>query len=248
MPTFNYTFNFIFERLSNKLMKFCKTRKLTVVIFLLCSIVFLSSCLTSKKMDAYISEQYNNEIPRVNKRKQPAEIDYTLALPSTSSTISATESHTKILPLIVYWNIEERQTCTLNSRIATANFENTINKIASRGLNQKLSGNKLELTVQQVPSSFALVDKTHAIWLIYAIHWEKVYIEPQPGDLVVSYKLFRNDSTLKSGLITVKSTERNKNLRFFQSWKSAVTEHLADYDNDVAAMTQQFVNQLMQQL
>jgi len=229
-------------------MKFSNTQKLTVVTILLSSIVFLSSCLTSKKMDAYISEQYNNEIPRVNKRKQPAEIEYTSALPATPSTVSATESHTKILPLIVYWNIEERQTCTLNSSIAAANFENTINKIASKGLNEKLNGNKLELTIQQVPSSFALVDKTHAIWLVYAIQWEKVYIEPQPGDLVVSYKLMRNDSTLKTGLITVKNTERNKNLRFFQSWKSAITEHLADYDNDVSAMTTQFVNQLIQEL
>ena len=200
-------------------------------------------------MDAFISEQYNNEIPRVNKRRQPAEIVYSSTLPSTPTDISTTESQTKILPLIVYWNIEERKTCSLNSGIATADFENTINKIANKGLKQKLNGEKLELTVEKAPANFALVDKTHAIWLlIYAIHWEKVYIEPQATDLVVSYKLSKNDSTIKTGLITIKNTQQNRNLRFFQSWKSAVSENLSDYDNNVAAMTKQFADQLIQQL
>lgn len=213
------------------------------------SVLFLSSCITSKKMDAFISEQYNNEIPRVNKRRQPAEITYSSTLPSTPANISSTETHNKILPLIVYWNIEERQTSTLNSGIATAAFENTINKLAVRELNQKLNGEKLELTVQQVPTTFSLVDKTHAVWvLLYAIHWEKVYIEPQSTDLIVSYKLSGKDGTVKTGVITIKNTGKNKNLRFFQSWKSAVSEHLSDYDDDMTAMTKQFIDQLRQQL
>lgn len=199
-------------------------------------------------MDAYISDQYNNEIPRINKRKQPAEITYSSALPSAPSDISSTESHNKILPLIVYWDIEERKTCTLNSGIPLADFENAVNKLAGKGLNQKLGGEKLELTLQQAPSTFALVDKTHAIWLIYAIHWEKVYIEPQPADLVVSYKLYKDNNVLKNGTITIKNTEKNKGLRFFQSWKSAVSEHLSDYDSNVSAMSQQLVDQLEQQL
>jgi hypothetical protein len=229
-------------------MKFSKNQKLTIVFFLFASMIFLSSCLTSKKMDAFISDQYNNEIPKVNKRKQAADITFSSALPSATADISTTESHTKVLPLIVYWVIDDRHTCSLNSGIAAADFANEVNKLANKGLNQKLDGEKLELTVEQAPATFALVDKTHAIWLIYAIHWDKVYIEPQAKDLVVSYKLLKNDSTLKTGLITIKNTENNKNLRFFQSWKSAISEHLADYDTNVSAMTNQFVDQLMQQL
>jgi hypothetical protein len=229
-------------------MKFSKNQKLTIVFFLFASMIFLSSCLTSKKMDAFISDQYNNEIPKVNKRKQAADITFSSALPSATADISTTESHTKVLPLIVYWVIDDRHTCSLNSGIAAADFANEVNKLANKGLNQKLDGEKLELTVEQAPATFALVDKTHAIWLIYAIHWDKVYIEPQAKDLVVSYKLLKNDNVLKTGLITIKNTENNKNLRFFQSWKSAISEHLADYDTNVSAMTNQFVDQLMQQL
>ena len=229
-------------------MKFSKNSKLTFAYLLCGSSIFFSSCLTSQKMDAYISDQYNNEIPRVNKRNQRAEITYTSSLPSTLSDISSTESHNKILPLIVYWNIEERKNCTLNSGIAAADFENEVNKLAGKGLHQKLAGKKLKLTLEQAPSTFALVDKTQAIWLIYAIHWEKVYIEPQPADLVVTYKLYKNDNIVKNGTITIKNTEKNKGLRFFQSWKSAISEHLADYDTNISSLSQQVVDQLEQQL
>ncbi|MGN6249242.1 MAG: hypothetical protein ACTHNG_12880 [Ginsengibacter sp.] len=113
---------------------------------------------------------------------------------------------------------------------------------------QKLNGQRLELAVQQAPCTFALVDKTHAVWLIYAIHWEKVYIEPQPSDLVVSYRLSQQDGSSKSGTITIKNPERNKNLGFFQSWRSAVSQHLEDYDSNMTDMTKEFVDELMKQL
>jgi hypothetical protein len=230
-------------------MQFSKNQKLTISFLLFFSMIFLSSCLTSKKMNAYISDQYNNEIPKVNKRRQSADITYSSALPASQAEISTTESHTKVLPLILYWVIDDRHTVSLNSGIATAGFSNIVNEMANKGLSQKLNGEKLELTVEQAPSDFALVDKTHAIWLlIYAIHWDKVYIEPQAKDLVVSYKLFKNDSVLKTGRITIKNAENSKNLRFFQSWKSALSEHLSDYDSNIAAMTKQFVDQLTQQL
>lgn len=230
-------------------MKFFKHHQLTLAVLLLIPTIFFSSCLTSKKMDAYISDQYNNEIPKVNKRKQVPDITFSSALPAATTNISTTAPHTKILPLIVYWSIDSRHTSTLNSGIAATNFCNEVNALAKKGLTQKLNGQKLELTMEQAPATFALVDKTHAIWLlIYAIHWDKVYIEPDVKDLVVSYKLYNADNTIKTGKITVKNTENNKNLRFFQSWKSAVSEHLADYDTNVTAMTRKFVDQLMKEL
>ncbi|MGN6802302.1 MAG: hypothetical protein ACTHJN_10375 [Ginsengibacter sp.] len=49
-------------------------------------------------MNAFISDQYNNEIPRVNKRTQPANIFYTPPIHSDAD-ISVTTAHTRILPL-----------------------------------------------------------------------------------------------------------------------------------------------------
>jgi hypothetical protein len=230
-------------------MKFFKREKLLTGLSLFFSMIFLSSCLTSKKMDAYISDQYNNEIPKVNKKKQVTDITYSTAFPSTTDNISTTAPHTKVLPLVLYWVIDSRHTSTLNPGIAATNFSNSVNTMAHKGLMQKLAGRKLQLTVEQAPASFSLVDKTHAIFLvIYAIHWDKVYIEPEVKDLVVSYKLEETDKIIKTGKITIRDMENNKSLRFFQSWKSAVSEQLTNYDSNVTAMTNQFVDKLMQEL
>ena len=75
-----------------------------------------------------------------------------------------------------------------------------------------------------------------------------MYIERVVKDLVISYKLDENDKTIKSGKITVRNMQNNKSLRFFQSWKSAVSEQLTNYDSNVTVMSDQFVDKLMQEL
>lgn len=227
-------------------MKFFSNQRVLFSICMFVSIISSISCLTPKKMDIFVAEQYNNQIPA--ERKKKTDITVSSASPFASTKISITTPHTKVLPLIVYWSFDHRYICTLNSQIAVVNFSNNINVLANRGLNQKLNGQKLELTVEQIPATFALVEKMHVIWLIYPIHWNKTYIDPDSKDLIVSYKLYGNDTTMKEGRITVKNPEKNKGLRLFQSWKSATSEYLTNYDSDVLNMTKQFMNQLMEEL
>ena len=217
--------------------------KLTPIV-LCTSIVLFSSCLTSAKMDRFVAEQYGDQLPKQDKKKNN-DITVSSLTSSRVQDISLTTPHTKILPLVVDWVIDYRHTCTLNSQIATTNFSNAVNVMASKGLSQKLNGQKLELTVEQVPTTFALVEKTH---VVLVVHWDRIYMQPDAKDLVVSYKTSQNDKTLKTGKITVKNTETNKGLRFFQSWKSATSEYIADYNLNFSAMTRTFVNKLMEEL
>ncbi len=217
--------------------------KLTPIV-LCTSIVLFSSCLTSAKMDRFVAEQYDDQLPKQDKKKNN-DITVSSLTSSRVQDISLTTPHTKILPLVVDWVIDYRHTCTLNSQIATTNFSNAVNVMASKGLSQKLNGQKLELTVEQVPTTFALVEKTH---VVLVVHWDRIYMQPDAKDLVVSYKTSQNDKTLKTGKITVKNTETNKGLRFFQSWKSATSEYIADYNLNFSAMTRTFVNKLMEEL
>jgi hypothetical protein len=199
-------------------------------------------------MDAYIATQYNNQVPKLDKKKTP-EITVTSTVQSPVSNISSTVQKTsKFLPLIIYWSWDYRHTSTLNPEIPVTIFSNTINTIANKGLNQKLTGKKLQLTVEQIPNAFALVDKSHMIFVIYTISWDKIYMEPDFKDLVVSYQLSENDNTVKTGRITIKNDARNKGLRYFQSWKSALSEYIAGYNSSVTNMTKDFVNQLVGEL
>jgi len=217
-------------------------------VLLLLSITLLGSCLTPKKMDKYIAEQYGNKIPKQNKQKK-ADISISSTLVSKSNDISVTtRKRSNFLPLIVYWQADYRHICTLNSAIAVNQFSNAVNTMTNKALSDKLAGQRLELTVEQIPTAFALVDKERLIWLIYAISWQKIYMEPDFKDLVVSYKLVQNDSAKKTGKISIKGDAHNKGLRFFQSWKSATSEHLVDYNTNITAMSKAFMNKLMEEL
>lgn len=217
------------------------------LIYFACISLLLSGCLTAKNLDKFVASQYNNELPRPGKKKK-TEIDIISTIPADSAQISTTVHKTdKFLPLLVYWKYDHQQSCSLNPSIAVTNFSNAINSAATRGLIEKLKGGKLELTVEQAPSAFSVVAKENMIWVIYAFSWAKVYIQPDMKDLIVAYKVTGSEGA-KTGRITVKNTDKSKGLRFFQSWKSATSEYLSDYNAGFTGITKTFITQLANEL
>lgn len=199
-------------------------------------------------MDKFVASQYGDQIPLQNKTKK-ADITVSSNLTSATGNISTTVQKTsKVLPLIVYWQWDYRHTCALNPAIGVNNFSNVVNALAGKSLNPKLLNQKLELTVEQMPAGFALVDKAHLIWIIYAITWDKIYIEPDFKDLVVAYKATQPDGTFKTGKITIKNTEERTGIRFFQSWRSATSEYLDRYNTGITDMAKAFITKMVAEL
>lgn len=216
---------------------------LTKTLVLFAGLLSFTSCLTAKKLDAHVRKEYNNELPKPRKAK--ADIVVNMMTPTGGTVISTTKHKTdKFLPLLFYWKYDHRQACELNNSIALTQFSNTINSAAAKPIEQKLNGQKLELTIEQIPSAFSIVAKENVVWLVYAIHWAKIYVEPDPTDLVVRYKLGES----KTGTITIKNISTNQNIRFFQSWKSATNEQLSDYNAKLGLMTKSFITKLAAEL
>ncbi|HEX7904332.1 MAG TPA: hypothetical protein VF487_10665 [Chitinophagaceae bacterium] len=206
--------------------------------------LFFTGCVSTKKIDAYVAGQFNNQLPKPDK-KNDSSISIKSSIPSDPNIISVTEKKSKNLPLILYWKYDYRHTTTLNSSIGVNYFRKAIYQQAGK-LKQKLNGQQLELNVEQIPSSFAIVDKGHIILLF--IHLYKLYVEPDSKDLIVSYRVLQNGSETKSGKITVSNIERNRGIRFAQSWKSSTSEFLAQYNPDITEMAKTVVNKLVLEL
>jgi len=209
----------------------------------------LSGFFSSSKLDGYVAGQFNNELPKPDKKKNP-DILVASSIPFESNNISSSSKKTdNVLPLLLYWQYDYRHTCKLNPAIGVNYFRKTVLLQANKGLNQKLNGRQLELTVDQIPGAFSLTDKGRIIFLvIYAIQWHKIYVEADSKDLIVSYKLLDKGTVVKTGKIAIKSMAKDQNIRFFQSWKSATSEYLGQYSVDVAEMTRNFVNNLVLEL
>ncbi len=207
-----------------------------------------TGCLTPQKIDKFVAKQYNDRLPKPA-ISPSATMAFHSAMPSGGTDISTTVHKTeKFLPLLVYWHVKESQNCTLNTAIAQATISTALNNASAQSLAQKLNGQKLDLTLEEAPVGFSLVNDSHAVWLIYAFSWSRVYVRPDTKDIVVSYKVLQSDSTFKTGKVTVRNTQQDKNFRFFQSWKSALSEYIQSYNSTLTIMSRLLISKLSEEL
>lgn len=207
-------------------------------------IVILSGCLTGKKLDRQVAKLYGHRVPPVTARNH-SEITVSSPLRFNAKAVSSSAAHTsRVLPLLFYWQMDYTNTCILNPAIAVNEFTNAVHTYARRKLRNQLSGRALHLTIEKLPHGFAIDDMSHMIWFIYGFAWERVTLEPQTQDMVVSYTLMDRDTLLKRGEITLENKETSRHLGYFESWKKATGTYIARYNHDVSEMARECVDEL----
>ncbi len=118
-----------------------------------------------------------------------------------------------------------------------------------KGFKQKLNGERVELSVENIPNVFAIDDKGHLIWvIIYYFGWEVLSIQPQNKDMVVSYRILKGDEEIKKGLITIPNASKPYYMKMFQSLKKKTWEFLNQYDAGMAAAGKIVIDQLIMEL
>jgi hypothetical protein len=197
-------------------------------------------------MDRFVSEQYNDQFPRISGKKNQ-EIKVTTSLPADKQqAISTTQKKTsKVLPLIVYWSFDYRRTCSLNYQVPVNLITNSLYTTTNKKLEEKIKGKILEIQIEQVPRSFAIVDKAHILLLVY---WDKLYREPDFSDLVVSYKLLENATPIKSGRLTIENKQQSTGIRFAQSIRSSCQESISEYNQELSSMSKRLMEKLSEEL
>lgn len=222
------------------------THKISIKVLMLCITLF-TGCLTAKKLDKHLAKKYTDiPEPRKNKPEDMITISTTLA-PSNKISYSVTKT-SKVLPLLLYWQWKYDNTCTLNPQIPINNFSSTVLSQANKGLKQKLNGQKLELSVNEIPNQFTINDKAHLIFVIYAFGWDIVTIKAINSNLVVSYRIIKENTETKKGTITIAYPNDKVALGMFKSWKVATEQYLDSYDANITAMSKLFVEKLMKDL
>jgi len=204
----------------------------------------LTSCHIAQKMDAYVAGQFGNKVPKPDKRTDST-IVVKSSIPSDSNELSHTVKTNKNLFLLLYWKYDYRHTCTLNPAIGVNYLRKGIYQQANK-LKQKLNGQQLELMIEQIPNTFAIVDKGFVILLLLQI--DKFYVEADSKDIVISYRILQNGVANKTGKITIDNIQKNKPMGFFQTWKGATNQFLGRYNADLTEMSRAIINKLIAEL
>ncbi len=181
-------------------------------------------------------------------KKKQEQITISSSLKWPDYDISKTEKNTSgMLPLIVYWQFDYKNTCTLNPQIPLNIFNTTVHSYAPHGLRQKLQGRRLEMNVKQIPATFAIDDKGHMI--LFIVSWDIITIVPEDKDMVVSYQLLdSNNQSVKTGEVAFSALEKPIDLQMFQSLKKKTWAYLDQYDAEIAMMTKKLMDKLVTEL
>lgn len=212
------------------------------------ALFFITGCLTPKKMDGWINEYEGGFTTKLKtsdyitiKTPELAKSD----LPSVSQ-----KGDGKFIPAIFYWKSERTVVSTLNPFIPVVNINSTIIQYANtKGLRQKLNGEKIELTINKAPSAFTLLDRYQLFFfVVFYIQKENIFINPQSQDLIISYRKLKDNAQTKSGSITIHDPSKSMRLKFFQSVKKMTGNYLEEYDNIIKSMSKEFVDKLLTEI
>lgn len=210
--------------------------------------LIMTSCLGPKKIDKWVAEKYIDAPVHSKKKHDQIVILSNMVYPGT--TLSITEKKTSnMLPLIVYWQFDYKNTCTINPQIPVNIFTNTVLSYAGHGLQQKLNGQRIELTIEKIPNKFSIDDKGHLIFVGLAYAWDYLTVLPEERDFHISYKLFdTNNQQVKQGEVALAGSGNPIDVHMFQSLKKKTWAFLDQYDADIAVMSKQIVDKLVTQL
>lgn len=217
----------------------------SILMFTIC--IFISGCYGPRKVNSWVSDKYGTTLnSKVKIKDDYLSISSRLITkdPAASSTVKKTKH---VLPLLFYWKLDYMNTCTLNPKIPINTFIATFQSYAnSKGLKSKLNGQKIAITIEKMPNVFVINDKAQIVWVIYAFGWDIFSITPESSDMVVSYRILKDNSEIKKGVIT--TTDANKAMTHLRFVKSGTLEYFAQYDENIKAMTKKVAEKIMAEL
>ena len=219
-------------------------------LLLLLAIITLVStgCLGPKMVNKWVAGHYGESVS--NNARKTDYLTVTSPLVTNDPTPSVTTKQTKnFLPLLVYWQYDYQNRCTLNAAIPVKTFTTAAQAQANaKGLRKKLNGQRMELSVDNIPNGFLLNDRGRLIWVIYAIGWDVLTFIPNQQNMVVSYKIFDGATETKRGSVTVVNSDKTLRVKVFQSLKNAANQYLDQYDQSIRNMSKTAVDQIMAEI
>jgi hypothetical protein len=215
---------------------------------LVVAVLLLPGCISSKKYASYISAYYKKSDTAT--ASAPPAIPVTLRTPSSfDSVANVTKGESYFIPAIFYWGAKQSFHCEMNADIPAGVVSKTFNKYAETdGLNKKLNGRRLELTIDALPTRFFYSQNTDVIFiLIYAVTMGKQSILPENTSLAITYKIYDGQQLVKEGKLEAKDENQPLN-NIAKSTRKITVAYLRQYTQSVTQMSQQCLSQLVAEL
>jgi len=211
--------------------------------------LFLSGCVSTSKYYDYVYQKQSKGAT-IHPDTNHAYIRFNAdKLPQTDTLVQVKKVRSFFIPAIIYWQWEGTKKCELNARKYADVFFNKFQFFAdSLNLQQQLNGQRLEITMENIPHCFFYMEKGYVIVLLYtsiANDLEAIY--PQREELGFTYKLYSGEVVTKSGFIEI---DRFDEFMENQSWstKKFTWFYLEQYEKSIVDLSKAAVERLSNEL
>ena len=153
------------------------------------------------------------------------------------------------IPAILYWQWENTIRCDLNPSFSINILRSSVESYAdSVNLKEKLNGQTLELSIGKIPSSFIWTHKGYCIIFMVAYYISELEaIYPMDQNLIVNYRLLRDNKETKNGSIIIKNTDLPvKNV--WKSTKKFTWRYLDQYGNNIKNLSKLLIDKLLTEI
>ena len=211
--------------------------------------ILLSSCLTPRKIDKWIDQKYRGSVSNNPRKSDYITIETKTA--SNSDIISQTQKRKmKLLPLLFYWKWEYGTTSTLNASIPKGYLNSAVLPYSNtKKLREKLNGQRLQLTIENIPATFSVVDKGGLVFfIVFYVTWDDIFVDPEKQEMRVSYKLFKDNTETKQGTITIADRNKPLHVKVFHSVKRTFWSYLDQYNYNIQQMSKELIDKLITEL
>lgn len=210
----------------------------------------MCSCISTKKVDKAISHALRNYTLGEEQPSEALVFEYNGQV--LTDSVRITKLKRSFIPAILYWGIRNTMQVDINPSIYADYFKVSLYKYSEElGLQQKLDGRKLHITLSDVPSSFVYDFSSQSFILLffYVTNTGEV-INPIMGDqpIYLNYKVSNDDQdiVLESSMVVGDFQKPLRNL-----WKSSkgfqrryIEEVKTDIDSKAKKAVLSFIDEI----
>ena len=230
---------------TNNTAKYLGTVKLSV-IFVLFS-CFMMGCVSPAKINSWVTSYYEqNETLGIKNSKNVIVVKSSTPATSDENMASTEKDKGSMLPLLFYYTWKQGDFCAVNEYVPLQIFNANILSFANKkGLQKKLTGKKLELTISNIPHLFYYNEKGWMFWLIFHVGQSDISISPTVKPINVKYRLLQGATTLQTGDLSLVSSDSTFHDKSSNSSQKTTNKYLDQYDLSIKKLSEDCVDSLL---
>jgi hypothetical protein len=230
--------------------------KLTRACVLLLVPLVLQQCMLSGKMTRIVSEHYAPKAKlRIQETPNWLEVK-TDNLPRINGYCQVNYNRFFTVPLIVYFYSDEKIQCSVNPKIYVNRLIDELTRsLTTNGIESKISGKKIEITVTSLPLTFHHRYYSHyaALQLLFNNLYFSISeneLSNKAGSLAVDYVIRDNSAQniIKAGSLSAGIPGSFVTKNYSQRRKFFVQDYISTFDMNVETSVKQICTDLINQL